>query len=180
MAAAKMRHFNSPEELAKRQGEPAPAVRGQGFRHYNSPDEIAKREGRGAAVVVPPRQRRVLQAEGWPPPGQENTALVTTNAAPPPPRKRAPLTGDAVERLEQLEELVYAMLDSPSEAREFRMHMSNFVAVVESQRDLITRVRALEKTVDQLTGDDEDEDDDGDSQPPSGGAGTPPPTEPTP
>lgn len=186
-----MRHHDSPAERAKREAAAAsgdsPREGAKGFRHYNHPDEIAKREREGlasSAVVAPQRQPRqpkpVLDVEGWPPAGQENTALVQTGA--PAPRKRpvAPFSGEEPQRrLELLEELVYTFLEDPGQAREFRMRMSNFVAVTESQRDLIARVRSLEQTVEDLVAaaeSDDDDDDEGDDE--DDGEPGVPPTEP--
>jgi hypothetical protein len=154
MAAAKMRHFNSPEELAKRQGQPEAAqYRGQGFRHYNHPEEVAKRAGKSASAVVAPSskpQRRALfEPEGWPPAGDENTAMVRVDSEPPARRQQS-FPGEAVERLESLESLLLSLVGDEAEAREFRMHMSNIGAVVDAQRKLINKVRALEDTVEQL------------------------------
>jgi hypothetical protein len=155
MTTAPMRHFNSPAELAKREaGEGGEKPQHRGFRHWNHPEEIAKRERDGViakAIVVPGRSaaaRPERDAEPWPPAGQENTASVIVGT-PPAPRTR-PLNAAPDSRLGLLEECVYALLDTPSEAREFRMHLSNIAAVVESQRDLIARVKALEAAFDDL------------------------------
>lgn len=165
-----MRHYNSPEEIAKRTGEAVePAKRGQGFRHYNSPEEVAKRAAQGATGSTSVQRRSPLApvVEDWPPAGEENTALVVVNDAPQPGEPFA--AGSLEDRLERLERLVFAFLDSASEAREFRMLLSNQAAVTESQRDMIGRVKALEQTLDSLAAD-EDEDDGGTEPPPAGSA----------
>ncbi len=175
---APMRHHNSPEERAKREAAPEgdePKNR-KGFRHYNHPDEIAKREAAGEpprAVVVPhaqpPQGGRVMATtppadlEAWGPSlGEPNNEGPVRREVPvlshTPERPQSPDKLDVEQRLEQLEHFVYALLDSPREAREFRMLLSNQGAVTESQRDLIGRVRALERTLDQVLEGDADTD----------------------
>lgn len=187
--ATNMRHYNSPEELAKREGASAgPTVRGQGFRHYNSPDEVAKREAarggkQAVSVVTPARSKQVVDVvpEVWPPAGQENTASVVVHDAPQlPPVANAPAEG-LVERVEHLERLVFTLLDDVTQAREFRMQLSNAGAVVESQRRLVNRVRAAEQVIDQLVIRAHAEDVEGshDTQPPAAGAEPASPVEPT-
>lgn len=185
-----MRHYNSPEEIAKREGAAATPNRPEGFRHYNSPEEVAKREraGRASSPIAPtaPARRVVdVKPEPWPPAGQDNTAMVRVDAAAPlPTRPRSPASLDLKERLEQLEAFVYALLDDPREAREFRLQLNNQAATTDAVRDLTPRVRALEGTVEQLVAhanaetvvDDDDDDDEpadglgparaGDTQPP--------------
>lgn len=162
MAAAKMRHFNSPEEVKRREGQPAGTSKAKEFRHYNHPEEVARRAAAGqapsAAAVVPPRQQRpAAPLEQWPPPGQSNNAPVDAPAVldtvPPPaagPRN--------VERLRRLEELVYTLVEDIAEARHFRMLLNNQQAVTDSQQDLVNRVRAVEETLDGLTSGDDDDD----------------------
>lgn len=171
MAAAKMRHFNSPEEIALRQGQPAGASKRKEFRHYNHPDEVAKRAAAGqpsaAAAVVPQRVRPPAPAAApWPPAGEPNNAPVETPAVvvdasagkpdttPPPPR------GDLDQRLRRIETLLYTFLEDVGEAREFRRLLNNQQGVTDSQQDLVNRVRSLELTLDQLA--EEDDADDGD------------------
>lgn len=176
MAAAKMRHFNSPEEVAKRDAQPpGTPSKPKEFRHYNHPDEVAKRAaaGKPSAIVAPPRQRPPVPAEPWPPPGQPNNAPVTTpvvmggapvasaaeakpDTAPPPPR------GDAEQRLRRLETLVYTFVESTGEARDFRRLLNNQQAVTDSQQDLVNRVRSLEEAVYDEAGDDDADDAAGD------------------
>lgn len=181
MATARMRHHNSPEELAKRSGEPEPSARkGKEFRHYNHPEEVAKRAAAGQPGGVPVVPRRVVPTTGtpaeWPPAGTiDNTASVevTTSAAPaatpekpptePPPGKR----GDVDTRLRRIENLLWSFVTNVSEARDFRRLLNNQDAVTETQQDINNRVRALEETLDsiaaQLNDDgDEEADDDGD------------------
>jgi len=151
MATANMRHFNSPEEIAKRESGPvAPAQRGQGFRHFNSPSEVARREGRpvpaaAAPPVVPARARQVVDVQPEPEP---QTALALLEQ----PRPQAgPLSADdPLERIAQLERFVYALLDDPREAREWRLQLHNIGATVEAQGLLANKVRAVEQTCDQL------------------------------
>jgi hypothetical protein len=156
-----MRHFNSPDERAKREATDADGEKPQhrGFMHYNHPDQIAKREREGkaaTAVVAPKRQPRASAAAlpaDWPPAGEDNTAsvIVAPGGVAPPRRRRAPLTDlPAAERLEQLETLVYSFLDDVTQAREFRMLLSNQAAVTETQQGIADRVRALEATLEDL------------------------------
>ena len=148
MATANMRHFNSPEEIAKRENPStaAPAQRGQGFRHFNSPQEVAKRTGQPVPPPVPPPvlTRQVIDVQ----PEPQSDALALREQMLP---LAGPLTtGDAIERLEQLERFVYALLDDPREAREWRLQLHNIGATVEAQGVLANKVRAVEQTVDQL------------------------------
>lgn len=170
MAAAKMRHFNSPEEIALRAGQPA-ASRGREFRHYNHPDEVARRAaaGQSSAAIAPQRVRPQQSVGGtWPPEGEPNNAPVETpavlvdavevepNEKPdtvPPPAARSP----SDERLRRLENIVFTLCESTAEARHFRMLLSNQQAVTDSQQDLVNRVRAVESTLDQVLEDDEDD-----------------------
>lgn len=143
---AQMRHYMSPEEVAKREGLPASSGRAQGFRHYNHPDEIARRAAAGepsTAIVVP---------RGAPSPA--SVAAPAERPTSPEPGNR-PLTGD--QRLRRLELLVYALLESPSEAREFRLLMNNLGAVTESQATLGNRLLALEHSFDLHVADMHDE-----------------------
>jgi hypothetical protein len=187
---AQMRHLNSSEERAKRDELPEGPARAphRGFMHYNHPDQVAKREREGAqasAVVVPQRQpRRVVEATG------ESAAIVPAGAPAPRKRPMAPLSGEEPQRrLELLEEVVYTFVEDPTQAREFRMNMSNVGAMVEAQRELIARLRAAEGTIEQLVaraneeGDDEvDEEDDDEPAdglgPARSGDTTPPPADP--
>lgn len=140
MKAAPMRHYNSPEERAKREAAPAGATKQVGgFRHYNSPEERAKREAAGnasTAVVVPPSHRPVLEApKDWPPAGQENTAsVVVTTAetvvpASPVVKASSPLDLNAEERVE------------------LRRVLNNYAALEEAHTRLTLRVRAIERVV---------------------------------
>jgi len=170
MAAAKMRHFNSPEEIALRAGQPA-ASKGKDFRHYNHPDEVARRAaaGQSSAVIAPQRVRPQQPAGAWPPEGESNNAPVETpvvlvdavevelNEKPdtvPPPAARTPND----ERLRRLENILFTFCESTAEARHFRMLLSNQQAVTDSQQDLVNRMRAVESTLDQALEDDEDDD----------------------
>ena len=151
MAAARMRHHNSPEELARRSAEPDPAARkGREFRHYNHPDEVARRAAGGnpgGSAVVP---RRIVATTGvpvWPPAGTvDNTASVDVETAPekpptePPPGRR----GDIELRLRRIENLLWTFVESAEEAREFRRLLNNQHAVTDVQLDINNRVRALE------------------------------------
>jgi hypothetical protein len=173
MAAAKMRHFNSPEEVKRREGQPAGTSKAKEFRHYNHPEEVARRAAAGqapsAAAVVPPRQQRpAAPLEQWPPPGQPNNApvdapAVLVEAAPEvtndkPDTVPPPAAGPRnVERLRRLEELVYTLVEDIAEARHFRMLLNNQQAVTDSQQDLVNRVRAVEETLDGLTSEDDDD-----------------------
>jgi hypothetical protein len=182
MAAAKMRHFNSPEEVARRSSEPASgAPKHKEFRHYNHPDEVARRAAQGepSAVVAHPRAPRRQRPEIWPPPGESNNAPVEAaavlvepapvieNAKPdttPPPPAVSGGSGDWALRLHRLENILFTFADSVAESRHFRMLLNNQQAVTDSQGDLINRVRALElkltALVEDLGGDDDDDDDD--------------------
>ena len=121
-----MRHYNSPEEIAKRTGEAVePAKRGQGFRHYNSPEEVAKRGGQSAPVAPQRRPYVAPVVEDWPLAGEDNTAMVRVEASPP--QRFAP-SADLVtnepspeQRLALLERLVHTLCESPAEAREIRV-----------------------------------------------------------
>lgn len=170
MAAAKMRHFNSPEEVARRENQPAGSSKGKEFRHYNHPEEVARRAaaGKPSSVVAPPRRPRAPapMLEGWPPAGEPNNApapapvvvaatAVATNDKPdtvPPPAA----TGRNVERLNRLEALVHTFLEDEAEARHFRMLLNNVAALTEQQQPLVNRVRALELSLDQLLEEDDD------------------------
>lgn len=159
MATARMRHHNSPEELAKRSGEPEPLARkGKEFRHYNHPEEVAKRaaSGQGGSVAV---SRRVInttgEPPGWPPPGTEdNTAIVSASWPSEPEVSNSnedteppPARGNLEQRLRRVENLLWTFLDGPDEAREFRRLLNNQQAVSDSQQDIINRVRTLEQTI---------------------------------
>jgi hypothetical protein len=164
MAAAKMRHFNSPEEVARREGAPPGVSRSKDFKHYNHPDEVAKRaaQGKPSSVVAPPRRPRAPAPSlaAWPPAGEPNNAPadppvvvavgeVVPNEKPdtvPPPAG----TNSNVARLRRLEALVHTFLEDEAEARHFRMLLNNVHAITEGQQDLINRVRSLELTIDQL------------------------------
>jgi hypothetical protein len=173
MAAAKMRHFNSPEEVARREGAPAGVSRSKDFKHYNHPDEVARRarEGRPSSVVAPPRRPRAPAPSlaAWPPAGEPNNAPadppvvvavgeVVPNDKPdtvPPPAG----TNSNVARLRRLEALVHTFLEDEAEARHFRMLLNNVAAITDGQQDLINRVRALELSLDQLLEQLDDDDD---------------------
>lgn len=175
---APMRHHNSPEERAKREAAPEGEQEKsrKGFLHYNHPDEIAKRERAGEparAVVVPSNPGRVLAATPLPEDPWEGVQLGQPNNEPPrrlgrdvPPLEHKPWEPRSTvglepeQRLQQLEAFVYALLDDPGEAREFRLLLSNQAAVTESQRGLISRVRALEQTLEALSSDDDEPGDD--------------------
>jgi len=174
-----MRHYNSPEELAKRQGQPEAAPTRQGFRHYNHPEEVAKREGRSTAVVVPPR--RVIEAQGWPPPGQDNTASVEVRENDAPPSEPPSSADLPLERLERLEQVLFALVRDKGEAREFRVRLSSLDSVIDSQRTLGNRLLQLEQLLPAVDDDDDDDDEpEGGTQPPPGDVGaTQPPTEST-
>lgn len=175
MAAAKMRHFNSPEEVALRAGQPVTATNGKEFRHYNHPEEVAKRAaaGQASAPVVPPRRRSQARLpEQWPPAGEPNNApveapAVLVDAQPPEPNDKpdtvpppAGMRGPSDQRLRRLEDILFTLVESTAEARHFRMLLSNQQAVTDSQGDLINRVRAIEMTLEQAL-EDADADDDG-------------------
>ncbi len=170
MAAAKMRHFNSPEELALRAGQPVTATNGKEFRHYNHPEEVAKRAAAGQAStpVASPRSRSQARLpEQWPPAGEPNNAPVETpavlvDAQPPEPNEKPdtvppPALGrtPSDQRLRRLEDIVFTLVESTAEARHFRMLLSNQQAVTDSQQNLINRVRAIELAIEEA---DEDED----------------------
>jgi len=150
MATANMRHFNSPEELAKREGGAvAPTRSGQGFRHFNSPAEIAKRTGKPvAAPAVAAPARQVIDVK--PEPAPVSTAIALSEQTRP---QAGPLTeepSDPLERLALLERFVFALLDSPAEAREWRLQLHNIGATVEAHGLLVAKVNALTGEVDQL------------------------------
>jgi len=164
MAAAKMRHFNSPEEIALRAGQPA-QTKGKEFRHYNHPEEVAKRAAAGevSTPVAPPRPRpQARLPEQWPPAGEPNNAPVEASAVlvaaavvapnekpdtvPPPAAARTP----SDQRLRRLEDILFTLVESVAEARHFRMLLNNQQAVTDSQQDLVNRVRAIEVTLDQV------------------------------
>lgn len=152
MAKQKMRHFNSPEELEKRAAQPPRDPRDKKkFRHWNSPEEVAKRVGAPkspASSAIVPRAPTPMAAAPWPPPGQANNAA---EAGEPQQARRAPEpTGTLAERVKQLETLVYTLVDSPGEARELRMLLSNFGAVTDTQQGFNQRLNAIEATLDDL------------------------------
>jgi len=207
MANARMRHFNSPEEVALRQGTPeAERKKPAGFMHFNHPEAIAARARGGTpepVVVVEQKQRPVA-------PAAERAELQTLATGIEPRAPRRARNGDPQSRLEQLESFVYGLLDDAHQAREFRMQLLNLQATTDSQLALGNRLRALEESFDQVPfdkllelegrvsdleddddqgdegevdeGDDDEGDDDdtkGDTQPPPGGPAAPPATEPT-
>lgn len=168
MATARMRHHNSPEELAKRSGEAEPVARkGKEFRHYNHPEEVAKREANGGGGVAV--TKRVINTTGeppvWPPPGTEdNTAAVSATwpdeAKPPeeaPPADEAPTSlGDFGLRLRRVENLLWTFVDGVQEAREFRRLLSNQQAVTDAQLDIRNRLSSLEQTIEAALAEEDD------------------------
>jgi len=154
MATANMRHFNSPEELAKRESTPAAATRSQGFRHFNSPEEIAKRTGKPvAAPAVASPARRVIDVKPEPAPPVAPSSVPLTGLALR--EQTRPIAGPGeqlteTERLALLERFVFALLDSPAEAREWRLQLHNISATVEAHGLLVAKVNALGAEVDQL------------------------------
>lgn len=152
MATATMRHFNSPEERAKRAAQPPsdPSTRGN-FKHWNSPEERAKRgelPAPAASTAVVPRPAKAAPAAPWPPPGQANNA---PDAGPPVEARRAPEpTGTLAERVKTLETLVFTLVDNVGEARDLRRLLSNLQAVTDTQQDFGNRVLALEHTLEDL------------------------------
>lgn len=165
---AGMRHFNSPEERAKREREgDKPTARAGGFRHFNSPEEVAKREAAAASgepqrapVAVPKRQgqRRAgvpatVPVTDWPPQGEPNNAPAPAAVIVPGPAPLQPGTTaqtGLAGRVAALEQLVHILIESPAEARELRAGLVNFQAVLESQRSLGNRLLALEKQADAI------------------------------
>lgn len=153
---ARMRHHNSPEELAKRSGEAARTPKGAGFRHYNHPEEVARRASlgqQGGASVVPssrPPQPRQQVVEAWPPPGTPNNApapdpiIAAARELPEPPPKG--IEG----RLARVETLVFTFLESVREAREFRRLLNNQQALTDAQLDIAARMQALEQSFDHI------------------------------
>jgi hypothetical protein len=186
MAAAKMRHHNSPEEVAKRAGAgPEPARNRKDFRHYNHPAEIAKRaaSGQGGGQAVPAK-RRIVQAPAepfgsWLPPGTvDNTASVSVRQLDAEAGTRealATLERDQLEgdgdvsfstRLRKLEVLLYTFVDDVREAREFRRLLSNQQAVTDGMASVGERLNAIELTLEAAMaeageGDEADEVDEG-------------------
>lgn len=129
---SRMIHYNSPEEIAKREAAAAAAATPHGnlsqprkFLHFNSPEEIAKREAAAAGHTV-----EVIQ-----PPAA---------AAPTVPVQQ----GDLETRVRRLEVLLLALCKDPAEAREFRRLLNNFDAVTGVQQEINNRVRALEQSFD--------------------------------
>jgi hypothetical protein len=129
MPVARMVHYNSPEEIAKREAAAAApsgaAPPSKTFTHYNSPSEIAKREaaaGHTVEVIQPPQQ-----------PSAETLPVQQ---------------GDLETRVRRLEVLLLAFCKGPAEAREFRRLLNNVDAVVDVQQDINNRVRALEQSFD--------------------------------
>lgn len=160
MATQRFRHANSPEELAKREAEgPREPAKRKEFRHWNSPEERAARgeaplPASPAAVVprAPRRPQRSEPLEDWPPKGQSNNA-----PAGPPQARRAPpdTSGQSLEqRVEQLEGILYVLLDDPADARRIRMLLNNIDAVTESQRDFNARLIALEHELEDMAAED--------------------------
>lgn len=182
-----MRHLNSPAEVAKREaGTEGPRTKGASFRHYNAPEEVARRErtGESAAPVAPPRKpvvQPIAAPIDWPPKslGEPNDAPATDAAEL---RRtalgavgRQPQQGELEARVAQLEHFVYALLDSPNEAREWRLQLNNLQAVTEVQGQMAARVKALEQTLDDLSAADDGEGpevDDGVNQLTPGGDGS--------
>jgi hypothetical protein len=182
MPAPRMRHHNSPEELAKRSGEGAETVskKGKEFRHYNHPEEVARRLAEGKAGGVPVAARRVFTTMGeappvWPPAGTvDNTAKVDVALVRSAPEKPAteppPARGDLETRLRRVEMLLWTFVESREEARDFRMLLNNAAAVAEVQQDINNRVRTLEQQIEaalaEALEEGDEEGDDGDALPP--------------
>jgi hypothetical protein len=181
-----MRHHNSPDELAKRAGEPEPARKGREFRHYNHPEEVAKRLAAGQPGAVPVARRVVqttaspvpLAPMAWLPPGTvDNTASVTAAVVPAgaaddddkPPTE--PPKGNIDLRLRRVELLLWSFVESQAEASEFRRLLNNQQAVSDGQLALVNRIRALEQAIDAALADadgvDIDGSDDATAEPPA-------------
>ncbi len=172
MAVAKMRHFNSPEELKRRASEGETKPKGKEFRHYNHPEEVQRRAAAGQALPerllgVTPRRVVANPQLQWPPAGTvDNTASVDVVPAPveraptePPPRR-----GDYDMRLRRIENLLWTFVDNVEEAREFRRLLNNQAAIVDVQLDINNRVRTIEQQIEAALVDAEQQgaDDDGD------------------
>ncbi len=184
MAAAKMRHHNSPEELAKRDGEAAQGTprNRQEFRHYNHPEEVAKRARAGkvggGSVVAP--AKRVVQTtseEIWPPAGTvDNTAHVSVKQLEAEAGAReamAALERDQLgvegpagltmgQRVRKLEVLLYTFVDDIREAREFRRLLNNQQAVTDGMASVGERLNAIELQIEAAIAEGEAEADEGD------------------
>lgn len=205
MAAAKMRHHNSPEEVAKRAGAgPEPARSRKDFRHYNHPDEIARRAAAGKGGGQPvPSKRRVVQAPAepfgsWLPPGTvDNTESVSVRQLDADAGTRealATLERDQLEgdgepglhtRLRRVEALLFTFVDDVREAREFRRLLNNQQAVTDGMASVGERLNAIELTLEaamaESEGDEGDEEGAGDEEGTEGppeGASEPPATVP--
>lgn len=161
MAAAKMRHYNSPDELAKRAGEePSARQAAREFKHYNHPDEVAKRAAeaeRVAAARLPGQAVRPKappvkpQLPEWPPAGTVDNTAPSLELRPPPmvpQAKSAPVQrGDFETRLRRLEVLLWTFVETEAEARDFRMLLNNQQAVTDAQLEMAARVRAIELAI---------------------------------
>ena len=165
MAAAKFRHANSPDEIAKREAREAAGVTEtvKGFRHYNHPEEVAKRE-RPAVPVAPTEQQRGA-APALPPvlptPAPLPAGVVPSAASvviPGPPREPNALirlatleliVTDLVERLEdRVDGALTDLFGTPEELQALRLVMHNLPALEEQGLSLRNRVKALEDTLD--------------------------------